>query len=260
MRFLWLIFLACPVFAQRVVNPYLFTTGGGGGGGPFTESQRFSQDTTSTTDVWTLSGSIATGKRAVACLGWEAPLAQTLASVADSKGNTWTVRVVHIYSSAHQSAIADANIVTALAPGDTITVTYGGTVVSSARACILTYLDGRNATQPDTSVHVNDFDNTAAQSITTGVANSIVVSSILVQAYSNSAQAASINFVNGAVYTQSGTDLNFGTVLGSTAGLRLYCLYKVTTSTGTFAAGGQFQRGGVQNNESYSFLAVSYKP
>jgi len=99
---------------------------------------------TTTTEVITLSGTISVGKRAVLMFQHYLGTA-TVASVADSKGNTWTVDFSFLHTTNHRHTYISSDIIAALVPGDTITVTFSESN-TSYRTWILLYLNGIFAT------------------------------------------------------------------------------------------------------------------
>jgi hypothetical protein len=208
--------------------------------------------------TFTLGTGVASGKLAVAVLGWEG--SPTVTSVQDSQGNTWNLRGQRQVSSVHNTAIADFQLTSTLGPGATITVNFSASA-NTTRAMVLGYVSNVAASgQNDATTANNTFSNTEALTHTTVAANAFIVASVCVQAYTSNALTTSIDYVNGASFTQSGAVYNFGTQAGSTAGLKLYVLWKQATTAAAYSAGGQFQENGVQHNETYLLVASSYKP
>lgn len=208
-----------------------------------------------TAQVWTITSGIPVGGYAVAYIGLEAPNTQTNSSVADSRGNTWTVRAQNINNSVHQCAIATAPITTALQNGDTITVTLSGTNPSSDRAIRVVYFTGvATASQPDASVNNHANSQTISDTITTGTAGSVICA-ILQSQRTDTANGSDFYVYTGGNYTDTGSgaqDFGYG---ATTVGLRSYLLYKITTTAGAYAFGGTYNK-----TASYIGMAVALKP
>lgn len=208
-----------------------------------------------TAQVWTLTAGIPAGGYAVAYIGLEAPSTQTNSSVADSRGNTWTMRAQRLNNSVHQAAIATAPITTALQSGDTVTVTLSGTNPSSDRAIRIVYFYGvATASQPDATVNNAANSQTVSDSITTGTDGSVIVA--IVQSQRTDTGGGSDFYVySGGNFTDTGSgaqDFGYG---ATTVGLRSYLLYKITTTHGANAFGGAYNK-----TASYIAEAVALKP
>jgi hypothetical protein len=151
----------------------------------------FSTDTGSatvgtTTLVLTVPRAVAAGKKLVLAHGRADVAGSTisgLASVADSKGNTWAVNgAVSIRANQGAVAFAHCDVTTALAAGDTITATLSATAARKFMdvwVCSGLVAGGPSATSgatatANTNSNANGASTTPTASLTTTAANSVV--------------------------------------------------------------------------------------
>lgn len=205
-----------------------YGTSVGGGGGASTA-----------TAVITLATPVAAGALLVVAVAADASGAtQNLFTAVDSKSNTYTQRVSQIQGSTSQSAILTAQVTTALAAGDTITVTARdlantANVVKNQLAVTAATITGAAATSP--------VDKTATNGSTTGTtslsvgptATTTQTDEIAVAAFAFS--SSSVTFTPSAGWTQAGATQTSSTGTGQ-RGIAL--VYKTLTATGAPVASG----------------------
>jgi len=191
------------------------------------EVQRWGATNASSTTVITLASGIAQGNTAVTLFGWEAGSVCYVTSLADSRGNTWSVIGTNLDNSVHQSAMASAYVTTALQSGDTITVNWVAPS-SFAKAGVIVYLTGAANAAPDLVVTNGSYGTTVTAPGTTTIAGDALVGFVQIE--------QTPTYTAGA-WTQSGAPDLYGHT-SSTAGLASYYLYDAATAPGSYDPGG----------------------
>jgi hypothetical protein len=208
------------------------------------EVNRFLVESSLAADTFTFTGSIPAATRGVVALGWEAPSSMTLSSITDSKGNTWTIHTAKLFNSVHQCAIASADVVNPVAPGDTITIRYTSGV-SAARSALIFYIKNVPPGAPIAQNMFNSYGTAVNAPITVPDPGAFVVGILQIEqnaTYSNS------------LGTMIGARVNYGDS-ATTIGLCNYVFYKdAPISGGTFNP-----KGLISVDKSYEVMQVAFK-
>jgi len=179
------------------------------------ENTRGSETASTGTTVIPITGAgITSGNAAVIFVSWESST-ETLTSVTDSKGNTWTLGTPAVKSGDGNNVLARCVLASSLTSSDTVTLTWG-TAGFSNRYWMIAYATGTGATQPDAQNSGNSTFGTSinAPTITPVAAKTIVFQSFLLS--------------SGVTYS-GGTWTGIGTFNG-VGSYTTYYLYKVYSS------------------------------
>lgn len=207
--------LPLPFSRRRLVAPVVEAGGGAPAWvGEVTRTTAVFDSTGS--QAFTLSAGASVGQRLVAVIAVQSGVT-SVASVADSKGNTWVVHAEQAGGGSTLTAIASTVVTVALEASDTVTVTFGA-AAGSWRGAIFANLTDAGAVD-DTAV-ASGFTATPSVSLTTSAA------AVMVGAVRSSA-AFTVNSTDG---TQSGAD--YATGAGDLA-----LIYREEASANTYAIG-----------------------
>lgn len=209
------------------------------------EVQRFKVTSSAATTVIELTGSIPSRSVGVLNVAIEAPSSMSLSSIADSRGNNWTLQASLLNNSVHQISVASANIVTALQAGDRITITFKG-AVNSPRFGSLQYLSGCSSDdQPERIVVLHGYGSKVSGLAKTSPVNALVVGVIQVDQRNSPHYTAKD-------WTQVGPSDNYGQT-GTKVGLQNIYLYKLSPANSTYQPDGEFR-----DKKSWSFISVAF--
>lgn len=209
----------------------IVAAGGGGGGSTPTfggELGRWTETSSNATTVQNPSSNVATGSTVVCIIEWNSA-SQTLTSVTDSGGNTYTinVNVVNNPNSNDHIAIATAYVSTALTTSSTITVNWGSAAYTY-RAGANFYATGTASSgQPDATASNNSYGTTVTISASTTATKTCLIGLVELTSTSDTYSASN--------WTVSGTNQDWQ---GATR--RNYYAYKNATANGTQNPGGSF--------------------
>jgi hypothetical protein len=250
---LLLIFIAVAGAAQIIVEVPeapagmgFGVVGGGGGGGAATpptfgaEIQRFGVTASAATTVITLTGAIAQGKRIV--LGIRSINAtQAVASVADSRSNSYTVDKSLLFSTTYYGAVVSAYAATALEVGDTITITWANASFTYRWGVVAYLNDCAPSGQPDQTASNSSFGTAVSASANTTATNTALFGIVM--------QTAVTDTYGSSSWTVSGADHDYGNPS------RTNYVYSNATSSGAKNPGGTLS----STNVDWGALWVAYK-
>lgn len=205
------------------------------------EVQRGSElgSSNSTTTI-TLSGGVSAGNRAVLLFRWYLNT-QTISSVTDSRGNTWTVDKTLTHDTNNYHAIISAHVGTALQAGDTITITFSASA-SSYRAWCLVYLTGvASSSAVDQTASNNAYGTAVSVSAATTASSTVLVGQVHI-------------FNQTKTYGSSSWDVIGAGQDWATTTLRSYFVKKTVSSSGTQNPGGTLSA-----NENWGGTWIAYK-
>ena len=205
-----------------------------------TEVQRGDETTDTATSVITLSGGVSTGNRAVVLLYYDNGPNAIASSAVDSKGNTWAINVTTTDGS-RACSIVSAQVTSALAASDTITVTW--TSAPYGQRIWLVH------SVPSTGA----LNQTAADSTTYGTTVSLPATT--------TATAHLIGILaNNQPSTYSGSNWTAGTVYIGRAGDKVYPVYTESAAAGSQNPGGTLSPAGSQFNAWAGYAVGSVAP
>ena len=195
--------------------------GGGGGGGTPTfgsEIQRNTETSGSSTTVLTLASAVAQNERVFVIVSWNTAAGETVSTVTDSKGNTYTKDKESLQVIANQSvSLWSANAGTALTTSDTVTITWG-TPGFSFRSWVILKGSGMAASSAvDQTGSATGLGTAVSAPATTTTANTLLIGTIMTNDQNDT--------YSGSNWTISGAAHNWGTYQN-------YYFQKAETSAG----------------------------
>lgn len=180
------------------------------------EIQRFSVTESAQPQVITLAADVSVGNTLVLMEAWSSS-SQRMASVSDSRGNTWNLTVSRVCNTTHNIAMAHAYVTHALVAGDTISVTWTSPAYTY-RWGMLSYLAGSDGTV-DVTANGNSYATSVHVTNTTTVANTLLIGCV---------QPWGSTTWSGSSWTQIGAMHPYGTPLNN------YYVYTEAATAGAY--------------------------
>lgn len=187
----------------------------------------------STTIIVTLTSGVPVGERVFAVAGGRGSGAQP-ASAVDSKGNTYGLDRTHNQADGNNTiGILSAPVTVALVTGDTVTVTFAGTVGPSIEAFVFS-CSGLQASALDQVASASN-DLALSSAFSSGFASSTTVADELLIGAAVFG-GASVSLTPGAGFTQLLAELSSS---GAASGDRpIWGEYRIVSATGSYQANG----------------------
>lgn len=177
------------------------------------------------TGVVTLTGDVVAGSTLVLVGGHNADSGRVASSVADSKSNTWTLDDARQFGSSRGTYLASCPVVNALEAGDTVTITFTGSVSWSVSHVYV--VGGIDASSGDHKVNgATGFADNISATLPTTTVNDCVIFGVAIANTSNSQHTINPDFTPlvGQVYSDGSNGL---LVIG----------YRMVSSTGDYPYG-----------------------
>jgi len=239
--FCFSLFAASPI----PFNPRIRTVVSGGGGGTPTFvselTRNFETDSISPSTTAGLGATIPVNDRIVIIINW-ADATETVSSVSDTKGNTYTKlkEQLHTVGAQHNQSIWSANVGTGLTSTDTISITWGSPAFTYRTWAVFRVTGCNTTTQPDQSASVDSFNTTVTCAASTTAANTVAIGVVDL--------ADNTHNYTGSNWTVSGTFLAWASAS------RNYYVYKNITASGSQDPGGT-----LGSNDNYAVCWVALK-
>ncbi len=153
-----------------------------GGGTPVTsatptwggEVDRWAETAAGATSTITLTGGVALGNTVVVFIEWNSGT-QTLTSIADTQGNTYTIHQNLNFGTTQNIAVATAYATTALVATNTVTITWGSEAYTF-RGATVAYVTGcASSGQPDQSANATTTGTAVSAAASTTETNTVGV-------------------------------------------------------------------------------------